>query len=175
MLVWSLRRFSLRFNVLWKHTAISLRCKNEDFSISERYCSQSLFLFCSFPTKAVKLASFSNFTTRHLVNRIINSNWRPDSVHVYWTCVIFMVVIVFNRLDSVVEICEDIRPYLTMRSWDQWVLTFALSWQIGVTVILLWLQSLIKSAAVSRNIRCQKLLSWAAGCVPQLTVEGKCK
>ena len=31
--------------VLWKCTAISLRCKSEAFNISERYCSQSLFLF----------------------------------------------------------------------------------------------------------------------------------
>ena len=45
MLVGSLQRFSLHLLVLWKRTAISLRCKNEAFNISERYCSQSLFLF----------------------------------------------------------------------------------------------------------------------------------
>ena len=45
MLVGSLRRVSLRLDVLWKRTAISLRCKNEAFNISERYGSQSLFLF----------------------------------------------------------------------------------------------------------------------------------
>ena len=40
-------RFSLRLHVLRKCTAISLRCKNEALDISERYHSQSLFLFLS--------------------------------------------------------------------------------------------------------------------------------
>ena len=35
----------MRLNVLRKRTAISLRFKNEAFNISERYYSQSLFLF----------------------------------------------------------------------------------------------------------------------------------
>ena len=37
---------------------------------------------CSFPW----LTSFLNFTTRHHVTLVFNSNWRPYSVHVYWTC-----------------------------------------------------------------------------------------
>ena len=45
ILVGSLCQFSLRLDVLWKHTAISLRCKNKAFNILERYCSQSLCLF----------------------------------------------------------------------------------------------------------------------------------
>ena len=45
MLVGSLRRFSLRLDVLRKRAAISLRCKNEAFNISERYCSRSHY-FC---------------------------------------------------------------------------------------------------------------------------------
>ena len=35
----------------------------------------------------LELTSFLNFTTQHLMSRIVNSNWRPDSVRVYWTCV----------------------------------------------------------------------------------------
>ena len=45
ILLGSLPRFSLRLDVLRKRTAISLRFKNEAFNISERYYSQSLFLF----------------------------------------------------------------------------------------------------------------------------------
>ena len=41
----SLRRFSLRLDVLRKRTTISLRFKNEAFIVSERYCNQLLFLF----------------------------------------------------------------------------------------------------------------------------------
>ena len=37
---------------------------------------------CSFPW----LTSLLNFTTRHHVSWVVNSNWRPHSVHVYWTC-----------------------------------------------------------------------------------------
>ena len=40
---------------------------------------------------AVNLTSFLNFTTRHPASRAVNSNWRPDSVHVYWTCVVVVV------------------------------------------------------------------------------------
>ena len=45
MLVGSLRRFSLRLDVLRKRAAISQRCKNEAFNISENYCSRSHY-FC---------------------------------------------------------------------------------------------------------------------------------
>ena len=45
ILVGSLRRFSLRLDVLRKRAAISQRCKNEAFNISERYCSRSHY-FC---------------------------------------------------------------------------------------------------------------------------------
>jgi len=47
---------------------------------------------------AVKLTSFLNFTPRHAVSRVANSNWRPDSVHVYWTC-----ENVFQSLENIAE------------------------------------------------------------------------
>ena len=47
-----------------------------------------LWLLLLIPLPAVKLTSFLNLTTRHPVSRVVNSNERPDSVHVYWTCVL---------------------------------------------------------------------------------------
>ena len=59
----SLRRFSLRLDVLRKRTTISLRFKNEAFIVSERYCNQLLFLFLNSMLsgyQADTLAKFAN-------------------------------------------------------------------------------------------------------------------
>ena len=81
----------------WKFLSFShdltLSIVGSTFQLSGRHdligSSRSVVIFAASQAvrlPAVKLTSFLNFTTRHPVSRVVNNKWRPDSVHVYWTC-----------------------------------------------------------------------------------------
>ena len=108
----SLRWFSLRLDVLRKRAAISLRCQNEAFNISERYCSRShYFRFWTACCQGIK-DSLSKFKCECCASRciipyafidiLVASLWERSIYH-FWAAqppVFKEVFIVLSRPDS---------------------------------------------------------------------------
>ena len=64
---------------------------------------------------AVKLTSFLNFTTRHPVSRAVNSNWRPDSVHVNLIEQVFYDDVHLNNKIGTKKLVTNIKYHLGLR------------------------------------------------------------